>query len=237
MATVLATEEEKCPVKMRNKTVVYLIAALTISSLFFPSFGSAAVQQAEEPDWMIGFRERRPALVRKLNDGWLAYARFRAAAEFEHQFPQVVRDFDAPQSLLSAEMFRAAWRGFVTRDSKVLRQLNQYERDEIGLAELADKLVFANGRYLEQDRKARARAKQEGGLTANACLNCEREAELYYLGGRAGGGSQFECFVLAEQYDCVCQNLCRPYGQRIECGVLTRHGAFTDPKRFALSNI
>lgn len=188
----------------KGRNLVILMKVITAGLLAFlvaampGGIGISTTTNAQENQ----LASKYPKLVEARNNGKLSNALFENALQFEENYPRLVRALERRQ--IDYKLFRTAFRGVRNKDQGITKLARAFQDRKIRLSDfLLQMEVFEEGARLE-----------------TACSEdwCDDRARVYYTGCRNGGAYAFECFVLTEQYMCICMNFTCSYGN--DCGVI-----------------
>ncbi len=177
----------------------------TVSLAFFVAATLTGIPLAasaqERPE--DSFAKRYPQLLEAVDSGKFPKSLFDSAARFEAQYPRLVKAFERER--IDYKLFRTAFRGVQRKDSGITKLVQALQAGSIKIDEFRDELSM-----YQADLYPQSAGCSEGP--------CDDRATVYYLGCKRGGGDLLLCFLLAEQYMCICMNgLC---GHRNDCGVI-----------------
>jgi hypothetical protein len=121
---------------------------------------------------------------------------------FEQGYPKTVAAIRA--DALPWEVMHEIWRGVEKKDSWMLALLSQFEA----------------GKLKTQDVTSSVNARiSSNTLNAIQCeTECSADANHVWAGCYLGTGDRFYCFLLTEQFVCVCENSRCRYG--LDCGII-----------------
>ncbi len=132
-----------------------------------------------------------PRLVEAVNSGKLSTALFESAVQFEERYPRLVKAFRREK--IDYKLFRTVFRGVGKKDQGIMKLVQAFQDGTTGISEFRRQIiVFRDDLHASLE-------------TCNAPW-CHDRADVFYTGCWMGGGDAFECFVITEQYMCVCMN-------------------------------
>jgi len=192
-----------------KRAICFVVLALLVFAT--PFIGASQERANSDQDRLIQdeFAARHSDLLGAVRSGEISLPRYKKIRQFTVDHPELSRAFERDR--FSYTEFRNILIAIRDNEKEVLGWLEQLEQNTLKDEELAKRM---------DERQPGSRGEVRPQDADPGCGRCSTLADGYYHGCLYELGDVWYCFIRTEQYQCVCENDCRVYRDRQDCGIL-----------------